>query len=327
MFHMFSAHARRVPARRVTQTRACGALFFRAVAGDRILVELSPMARVGVVRFGRCCRGHRPLLGGVGRGSREGHDAGRFEGAGVGGVSVVSGDRSVRVAVAFARETARSPTARLCTACVEVLAVSGAGITLMGGNQAGPICVSDSSVAALEDLQFTLGQGPCRDAFRSRRSVHAPRFDDSASARWPPFVDLARASGFGAVFAYPLLADDVNVGVLTLYQQCEGELSQAQHDDSVAVTRVLTETVLSLQDTVAVGGLAAELDVAVAYRAEIYQASGMVAVQLQIHPDEALIRIRGHAFAHDIPVSAVAEQIVARRLHLPDDRLNREGRE
>ena len=31
--------------------------------------------------------------------------------------------------------------------------------------------------------------------------------------------------------------------------------------------------------------LAPELDVAVAYRAETYQASGMVAVQLQIHPD------------------------------------------
>lgn len=254
-------------------------------------------------------------------GDTERKDAGRVADPSNLGGSSVSDDRSVRIAVAFARETARSPTAWLCSACVEVLAVSGAGITLMGGDQAGPVCVSDPGIAALEDLQFTLGQGPCRDAYRSRRSVHAPRLDDSASARWSPFVDLARSSGFGAVFAYPLLADDVNVGVLTLYQHSEGELTRAQHEDSLAVTRVLTETVLSLQDSVAAGSLAAKLDVAVGYRAEIYRVSGMVAVQLQIHPDDALIRIRGHAFAHEIPVSAVAAEIVARRLRLPDDRL------
>ena len=233
----------------------------------------------------------------------------------------------MRIAVAFARETAKSPTARLCAACVEVLDVSGAGITLMGGDQAGPICVSDSSIAALEDLQFTIGQGPCRDAYRSGHSVHAPRLDDSAFVRWPPFVDLARSSGIGAVFAYPLLASGANVGVLTLYQQTEGELSGAQHDDSLAISRVLTQTVLSLQDTAPAGSLAAELDVVVAYRAEIYQASGMVAVQLQIPPAEALLRIRGHAFAHDIPVSAVAAEIVARRLRLPDDRPDLDDKE
>ena len=180
--------------------------------------------------------------------------------------------------MAFARATARSPTARLRTACVEVLAVSGAGITLMGGDQAGPICVSDSSIAALEDLQFTIGQGPCRDAYRSGQSVHAPRLDDSAFGRWPPFVNLGRASGIGAVFAYPLVGSGANVGVLMLYQQAEGESSGAQHDDSLAVSRMLTETVLSLQDTMPGGGLAPELDVVVAYRTEICQASGMVAV-------------------------------------------------
>ena len=197
----------------------------------------------------------------------------------------------------------------------------------MGGDQDGPICVSDSSIAALEDLQFTIGQGPCRDAHRLRRSVHAPRLDDSAFVRWPPFVDLARTRGIGAVFAYPLVASGANVGVLTLYQQTEGELSKAQHDDSLAISRVLTETVLSLQDTVPFGTLASELDVVVAYRAEIYQASGMVAVQLQIPPAEALLRIRAHAFANDQPVSDVAAQIVARRLLLPDDRQDIEQEE
>ena len=231
----------------------------------------------------------------------------------------MNSDQSSRLAVAFARETARSSTGRLCTACVEVLSVSGAGITIMGGDEAGPICVSDPSFAALEDLQYTIGQGPCRDAFHLGVSVHVPRLDQDAGTRWPPFVSLARESGIGAVFAYPLIADGAKVGVLTLYQTAEGDLTRAQHDDSLALAEVLTETVLSLQDDAPPGTLAPGLDEAAEYRAEIHQASGMTAVQLSIPAAEALLRIRAHAFANDLTVAQTAADIVARRLRLPND--------
>ena len=231
----------------------------------------------------------------------------------------MNSDQSSRLAVAFARETARSSTGRLCTACVEVLSVSGAGITIMGGDEAGPICVSDPSFAALEDLQYTIGQGPCRDAFHLGVSVHVPRLDQDAGTRWPPFVSLARESGIGAVFAYPLIADGARVGVLTLYQNAEGDLTPAQHEDSLALAEVLTETVLSLQDDAPPGTLAPGLDEAAEYRAEIHQASGMTAVQLSIPAAEALLRIRGHAFANDLTVAQTAADIVARRLRLPND--------
>lgn len=231
----------------------------------------------------------------------------------------MNGEQSRRIAVAFATETARGATTSLCTVCVDLLAVTGAGITLMGGDRAGPICVSDSSVSALEDLQYGIGQGPCRDAFRTGASIHAPRLDNIAWSRWPSFVELARASGIKAVFAYPLIADGANVGVLTLYQRLEGPLTDAQNDNSVALAEVLTETVLSLQDDAPAGTLASGLDDAVDYRAEIYQASGMVAIQLSIPAADALLRIRAHAFAHDQSVAETAAQIVSRRLRLHDD--------
>ncbi len=231
----------------------------------------------------------------------------------------MNAEPSNRLAVAFARETARSSTGRLCAACVDVLSVTGAGITIMGGDQAGPICVSDASVAALEDLQYTIGQGPCRDAFRTGLSVHAPRLDMDTFARWPSFVSLARDSEIGAVFAYPLTAAGAKVGVLTLYQHHEGELTAAQHDDSIALSEVITETMLSLQDDAPAGTLAPGLDDAVKYRAEIYQASGMIAIQLAIPASEALLRIRGYAFANAQNVAEIAADIVAGRLRLPDD--------
>ena len=226
-------------------------------------------------------------------------------------------NRSTRIAVAFARETHHSPTARLCTACIEVLEVSGAGITIMGPRNSGPVCVSNRRMASLEDLQFTLGEGPCQDAFRSGRPVLAPRLD-GAAARWPAFVAAAEACGVGAVFAYPMAAGRARVGVLTLYQDTVGDLTDTQQHDSVAVAEVLAETVLSMQDTVTDGSLAPELDGTVVYRAQIYQASGMVAVQEQITADEALLRMRAFSFASGRQLSVVAEDIVGRRLRIGD---------
>lgn len=234
-------------------------------------------------------------------------------------------EQSMRIAVAFAREASKSPTARLCSACVDVLSVAGAGITLMGRGQAGPVCVSNQRIAALEDLQFTMGEGPCQDAFHSGRPVHAPRLDVAATDRWPSFVDLARASGIGGVFAYPLAVNGAKIGVLTLYQDGGGDLTAAQHSDSIAIATVLTETVLSLQAAAPAGTLAPSLEDAVAYRAELHQASGMVSIQLQIPVSAALARIRAHAFAEGRSVGVVAADIVARRLRLTDDRDDNEG--
>lgn len=229
-------------------------------------------------------------------------------------------EQSMRIAVAFARETARLPESHLCRVCVDLLDVSGAGITLMGGHRAGPVCVSNSRMAALEDLQYTIGEGPCQDAFHSDQPVHAADMDTAAAARWPSFVELAHTSGVGAVFAFPLSTHGARVGVLTLYQDRSGALTADQHSDSLAVVEVLTETVLSLQDAAPAGTLAPGLDSAVRYRAQIHQASGMVAVQLRIPVSEALVRIRAHAFVEDRPVGAVAADIVTRRLRLADDR-------
>ena len=146
------------------------------------------------------------------------------------------------------------------------------------------------------------------------------RLDGSVIARWPSFADMALEAGIGAVFAYPLASNGARVGVLTLYQDNEGDLSARQHDDSMTLAEVLTETVLTLQDASPAGLLARGLEEAVVYRAEIHQASGMVSIQLQIPITEALVRIRAHAFATDRPVGAVAADIVGRRLRLTDDR-------
>ncbi|MCU1352655.1 MAG: hypothetical protein JWM05_1864 [Acidimicrobiales bacterium] len=232
----------------------------------------------------------------------------------------MSDRQTLRLATAFARAAAGSaPRARLCDACVDVLDVAGAGITIMSGTNAGPVCVSNDRMAALEDLQFTAGEGPCQDAYRSRSPVSAPQLDGTAARRWPGFIDLARSSGVNAVFAYPLVTARSKVGVLTIYQDRSGDLSVEQQEDSLAVAEVLTNTMLALQADARPGRLADDLGEAIAHRAEVHQATGMVAVQLGVPIAEALARIRAHAFAVGRPTGAVAVDIVARKLRLAGD--------
>ena len=49
---------------------------------------------------------------------------------------------------------------------------------------------------------------------------------------------------------------------------------------------------------------------------EVYQAQGMVMVDLGVSLAEALVRLRAHAFVEGRPVGDVARDIVAGRLRL-----------
>jgi len=238
----------------------------------------------------------------------------------------VSDERAVRIGVAFARQASGTPASRLCSACVEILDVSGAGVTIMSGFNSGPVCSSDERMGRLEDLQFSLGEGPCRDAYDTRRPVNEPDLEHRSPDRWPHYTRSALEMGARGVFAFPITIGTGRIGVLTLYQDSAGPLTVSQTADSVVVADVLAQTIVSIQARSATPVLARELSDAGAYRAEVHQASGMLSVQLGVGVDEALARIRAHAYATNQSAASVAQQVVARTLRLGGDR-STEGQE
>ena len=54
-------------------------------------------------------------------------------------------------------------------------------------------------------------------------------------------------------------------------------------------------------------------------RIELFQAQGMVMIQLGVTLTEAMTRIRAYAYAENRPLSDVAADIVARRLRFDQD--------
>jgi hypothetical protein len=226
-------------------------------------------------------------------------------------------ERARDLADAFSRASRGASGLGWCGQAAASLVVDGAGITLMAGSSAGCICATDEWVGRLEDLQYTLGEGPCQDAHRTGRSVHEPRLVE-AERRWPAFAGPAIDEGALAVFALPLRAGSVGVGVLTLYHGTPGDLSDDQVADGAVVADLLTRSILAPFGDRPYP-LPEEVTAAVAHRAEVHQAIGMVAVQLSEGTAEALVRIRAHAFVAGRSVADVARDVVARRLRFDDD--------
>src|SRR5687767_3193229 len=90
------------------------------------------------------------------------------------------GERRLRILSRLAASGAFGlETKRLCEACAEVTGMSGAGLMLMSDDlPTGTICSTDEVSALIEQLQYTLGQGPCVDAYQYDRPVLEPDLAD-----------------------------------------------------------------------------------------------------------------------------------------------------
>lgn len=210
------------------------------------------------------------------------------------------------------------PTAltRICALAVSELGVTGAGVTLMhrpGAPDAQQRLAraSDAVAAGLEDLQLTVGEGPGLSAVTAGTPVLVPDLAVTA-ARWPAFTPGALALGAAAVFAFPLQLGVIGLGSLDCHRATTGSLSQPQAVDGLVLAEMAFEAVL---DEIA-GHPPDDLGWISDIHAEVHQASGMVMNQLDVSMQEALLRIRGHAYANNLPLAAVARQIVERRLVL-----------
>jgi hypothetical protein len=200
-----------------------------------------------------------------------------------------------------------------------VVGATGAGIMVMSDASPGiSICSSNSVSSMIEDLQFSLGEGPGLDAFHHSSPVLEPALADPEPARWPAFAPPAVAAGVQAIFGFPMQVGTVCVGALTLYRDAPGPLDPDQHADAVVMSGVAARSVLTMQSEGPSGLLGIEIGKGPHVRFVVHQASGMVAAQLGVTLSEALVRLRGHAFANDRLVTDVARDVVARRIRFSE---------
>jgi len=209
----------------------------------------------------------------------------------------------------------------LCRACVRLLPVSGASVSISASQMLRAMwCASDGTAARLAEAQYTLGEGPCQSATALAAPVLAADLTQGPdSRRWPVFAQQALQLGVRAAFSLPLGAGAPAIGTLDLYRATSGGMSESELRIALIVRDAIFFAVLNLQSVTGprpggeAYGVASWVAAAEADHTEVHQAIGMVMVQLDVDPEQALDRMRGRAFAQDRTVSEVASDVVARR--------------
>jgi hypothetical protein len=233
----------------------------------------------------------------------------------------MAGARLVRILAQLSAEgDGGSETRRLCEVAATVTAMSGAGIMLLSGDlPQGSVCVTGDVSEHIEELQYTLGEGPCVDAHALGSAVLEPNLVEPGQPRWPAFTPAAVQVGARAVFGFPVRIGAVRLGALNLYRDQSGPLSDDQHADALVMAEVAARAILALQADAPPGTLAAELESEANFHLVVHEAAGVVSVQLGVSLTEALVRLRAYAFRTDRLVAAVARDVVAHLLYLGDD--------
>ena len=217
------------------------------------------------------------------------------------------------LAAVIDRSGEQAPTLELiCQVCCDLLPVTVASVVLMGDQGVEGITgASDTLAAAIQDEEFTLGEGPATDVRRQRRPVLVSDLNDAAS-HWPRFAPAVARLGIRALYAFPLRIGAVDLGVLVLGGANARAMTSQEVADSLALADLISRLVLDLQAGVTSESLAWSLD-ANDSRAVVHQATGMIAAQLDVGVAEALVRLRARSFATDRPIDEVASDVVAGR--------------
>jgi hypothetical protein len=202
--------------------------------------------------------------------------------------------------------------ARLCDAIRLLVGGQGGSISINNDDSGArmTLAATDEMAAQLESLQDVLGEGPCREAYRQDEPI-VTDLDDAVSTLWPEFTRSAlETAGDVTIHCFPMRAAGRPFGVYTIYAY--DELSEP--DDVVQfLADAVGAAVLRDASEPADGEIWAD-------RLIVDEATGMVAVQLQVSPDDALAMLRAHAFADGSTLDEVAGDVVARRLDFRADR-------
>lgn len=215
-------------------------------------------------------------------------------------------------------------TGRICELCVTTLPVDGAAVALVADvNRREIVYASDEVAAELEQLQFSLGEGPGVDAFSSGRPVLVPDLKLTSDPRWPIYAAAAARTSARAAYAFPLQIGAIAIGVLDLYRVDKGLLEGEQLAGALMAADAALWSLLGLRAGIGVDDAQADgarwLTQGRRTHRSVHQATGMIMVQAETDAEAALATLRAFSFVNARLIDDVAADVVARRLRFDEE--------
>ena len=198
---------------------------------------------------------------------------------------------------------------RLSRLAVDALAADMAGLTLLHPDgRAATAVATDEQAREVDEAQYDADRGPCLQALRSETVI---RVDDAASdARWPEFASRAIERQVRSSLSLPLLVNGAAIGALNLYSSLPGNFADGAEPHGLAFAREASVALASAQAYWNQADTAAGLARAMASRAVIEQAKGVLIATMGVSAEEAFDLLRQQSQAENRKLREVATEIV-----------------
>lgn len=208
----------------------------------------------------------------------------------------------------------------VCRGCVSLLPVDGASLSIMlGTGHRENLFATDAVMERVEAVQFSLGEGPCFEAFQTGNPVLVPDLAREGGTSWPVFAAEMPTDDIGAIFAFPLRRGAARFGAIDMYREHPGWLSSSELEVALRIADVATSALLAASAN-GPDGESGEISAAwvldfTRTQAIVHQATGIVVAHYAVPAAQALAQLRGYSFATGRLLNDVAADLVTRRLH------------
>lgn len=189
-----------------------------------------------------------------------------------------------------------------------------AGLMLAAVPDGPKTVVATNEVAPqLDDVQYATSDGPCFAAYRETRVVRAEAED--LERAWPAVAAVAAENGVVGSLSVPIVCVGETVGALNFYTTQRGAFTE---ESEVVALAFATQASAMLVNAHAYWGaieLAEQLGQAMASRATIEQAKGILMASEGCSADEAFDVLRRASQRQNVKLREIAERMVARAQH------------
>jgi hypothetical protein len=186
------------------------------------------------------------------------------------------------------------------------------GVTLLRARS--PITVASSSdqAKAMDEVQYSFGDGPCLDAARNHRTNYVPDVTED-TGKWRDYRAVITAHGMRSILAVPIPLNPAGTSgcAINLYADTAHAFSAADIDTTRRLAREAADTVRIAVRIAHLTDTAKDLRAAMDSRTAIDLAAGIIMAQNRCSQDTAATILKAASSARNLKLHDLAIAVVA----------------
>lgn len=198
---------------------------------------------------------------------------------------------------------------RVATYAVQAIpGADGAGLTLLEQDRPNIIVATEPFVSAIDDIQYSIGQGPCIQAAGDGHPVLSGSL--GGDPRWPKFGGRVARMGVHSVVSLPLVAPDGVVGAMNVYAHAKDTFDARSAELGMIFAMPAAVAVQNAHVLAQTRRLAEQLQHALQARGVVDRAVGILLSRSGGTEVEAMQRLRELSQVEHRKLAVVAQTIV-----------------